>query len=60
MAATKAIFYAAPPSYWPKFVHPLMRLLMTSREVERVVIADIIIISKSARVSYNLIQVGFR
>ncbi|KAF8802473.1 hypothetical protein BYT27DRAFT_7112247 [Phlegmacium glaucopus] len=47
MAATKVIFYAAPPSYWPKFVHPLMRLLMTSKEVERVVIMDLIIITKS-------------
>jgi AP-3 complex subunit beta len=51
IAATKVIFYAAPPSYWPKFVHPLMRLLMTSKEVERVVIMDLIIITKSVPVS---------
>lgn len=51
IAATKVIVYAAPPSYWPKFVHPLMRLLMTSKEVERVVIVDLIIITKSAPVS---------
>lgn len=60
MAATKVIFYAAPPSYWPKFVQPLMRLLMTSKEVERVVIADIIIISKSAPVRYVIKCVWFR
>lgn len=51
IAATRVIFYAAPPSYWPKFVHPLMRLLMTSKEVERVVIVDLIIITKSVPVS---------
>jgi AP-3 complex subunit beta len=51
VAATKVIFYAAPPSYWPKFVHPLMRLLMTAKEVERVVIVDLIIITKSVPVS---------
>ena len=52
IAATKVIFYAAPPSYWPKFVHPLMRLLMTSKEVERVVIVDLIIITRSVPVSH--------
>jgi AP-3 complex subunit beta len=51
IAATKVIFYAAPPSYWPTFVLPLMRLLMTSKEVERVVIVDLIIITKSVPVS---------
>ncbi|KAF8150686.1 adaptin N terminal region-domain-containing protein [Crassisporium funariophilum] len=45
MAATKVLFYAAPLSYWPKFVHPLLRLLMTSKEVERVVLVDLIIIT---------------
>jgi AP-3 complex subunit beta len=61
IAATKVIFYAAPPSYWPKFVHPLMRLLMTSKEVERVVIVDLIIITKSVPVScsFFLIEVEF-
>ncbi|KIM40525.1 hypothetical protein M413DRAFT_72858 [Hebeloma cylindrosporum] len=48
LGATKVIFYAAPPSYWPKFVHPLMRLLTTSREVERVVLVDLLIITKRA------------
>ena len=59
IAATKVIFYAAPSSYWPKFVHPLMRLLMTSKEVERVVIMDLIIITKSVPVSWSFIKVGF-
>ena len=58
IAATKVIFYAAPPSYWPKFVHPLMRLLMTSKEVERVVIVDLIIITKSVPVSCDLVEMG--
>jgi len=59
IAATKVIFYAAPPSYWPRFVHPLMRLLMASKEVERVVIVDLIIITKSVPVSCLQTKVGF-
>ncbi|CAA7267058.1 unnamed protein product [Cyclocybe aegerita] len=48
LAATKVIFYGAPPSYWHLFVHPLMRLLSTSKEVERIVLVDLLIITKQA------------
>ncbi|KAJ3510883.1 hypothetical protein NLJ89_g4416 [Agrocybe chaxingu] len=48
LAATKVIFYGAPPSYWHLFVHPLMRLLSISKEVERVVLVDLLIIAKQA------------
>ncbi|KDR78991.1 hypothetical protein GALMADRAFT_224240 [Galerina marginata CBS 339.88] len=47
MAATRVFFYGAPPSYWPKFVHPVLRLLSSSREVERVVLVDLLIIGRS-------------
>lgn len=46
MAATKVFFYGAPPSYWPKFVGPLLRLLTVSKEVERIVLADLLIVTK--------------
>ncbi|KAF8954115.1 adaptin N terminal region-domain-containing protein [Flammula alnicola] len=47
MAATKVFFYAAPPSYWPTFIAPVLRLLTASREVERVVLVDLLLITKS-------------
>ncbi|KAF8169768.1 adaptin N terminal region-domain-containing protein [Pholiota molesta] len=46
LAATKVFFYGAPPSYWPKFVGPLLRLLTVSKEVERIVLADLLIVTK--------------
>jgi len=45
VAATRVMFYAGPPSYWSSFVHPLLRLLSSSQEVERVVLADLLIIT---------------
>ncbi|KAF9565363.1 hypothetical protein CPC08DRAFT_784525 [Agrocybe pediades] len=48
LAASRVLFYAGPPSYWPKFVGPLLRLLSVSKEVERVVLVDILIIAASA------------
>ncbi|KAF9472124.1 hypothetical protein BDN70DRAFT_887352 [Pholiota conissans] len=48
LAATRVFFYGAPPSYWPKFTGPLLRLLTISKEVERVVLADLLIITKDA------------
>ena len=45
VAATRVMFYAGPPSYWTFFVHPLLRLLSSSQEVERVVLADLLIIT---------------
>ncbi|KJA26226.1 hypothetical protein HYPSUDRAFT_198985 [Hypholoma sublateritium FD-334 SS-4] len=48
LAATKVFFYGAPPSYWPKFVGPVMRLNTNSKEVERVVLVDLLIITRDA------------
>lgn len=42
IAATRVIFYAGPPSYHPKVVQPLLRLLHISPEVERIVLAYIL------------------
>jgi len=51
MAAAKVYFYTAPPSYWPTFVQPLLRLLTVSKEVERVVLVDLLIITRKVPVS---------
>lgn len=48
LAATKVFFYGGPPSYWPKFVGPVMRLVANSKEVERVVLVDLLIITRDA------------
>ncbi|KAF8905058.1 adaptin N terminal region-domain-containing protein [Gymnopilus junonius] len=48
VAATRVYFYAAPTSYWPKFVQHILRLLVASPEVERVVLVDLLILSRSA------------
>lgn len=53
MAATRVLFYAGPTRYWLKFVHPLLRLLNSSKEVERVVLVDLVVICKTAPVSSN-------
>ena len=46
VAATNVLYYLGPPSYWALFVPHLLRLLTISCEVERVVLADFLIISK--------------
>lgn len=48
LAATKVFFYGAPTLYWYKFVGPVVRLLANSKEVERVVLIDLLIIAKDA------------
>ncbi|KAH9481592.1 AP-3 complex subunit beta-2 [Psilocybe cubensis] len=48
MAAARVLFHAGPYRYWLKFVQPLLRLLDTSKEVERVVLVDLIAICKTA------------
>ena len=44
-------YYGAPTSQLPKIVQPLLRLLNTSPEVERVVVVYLLVITKSAPVS---------
>ncbi|KAF8871773.1 armadillo-type protein [Infundibulicybe gibba] len=48
MAAVRVFYYAGIPSYLPKIVHPLLRLLSISKEVERVVLTYILVISRTA------------
>ncbi|KAJ7052497.1 adaptin N terminal region-domain-containing protein [Mycena amicta] len=46
LAVARAVYYAAPPSYHSRVVQPLLRLLHTSKEVERVVLAYILAIAR--------------
>ena len=50
MSVTRAFYYLALPSQHHKIVHPLLRLLAVSPEVERVVLAYILSISHAAPV----------
>ncbi|TRM64961.1 adaptin N terminal region-domain-containing protein [Schizophyllum amplum] len=47
MAATRVFFYAGTPSYQVKMVQPLIRLLAMSKEIERVTITHILLLSES-------------
>lgn len=46
LAAARVIYYTGPSSYHSKVVQPLLRLLHTSPEVERVVLAYILVICR--------------
>ncbi|KAF8240686.1 hypothetical protein L208DRAFT_1231334 [Tricholoma matsutake] len=48
LAVTRVFYYAGTPSYLPKIVHPLLRLLSVSKEVERIVLVYILLISRSS------------
>ena len=50
MSVARVFYYLALPSQHDKIVHPLLRLLTTSLEVERVVLAYILSISYTASV----------
>ncbi|KAK7033043.1 AP complex subunit beta [Favolaschia claudopus] len=47
LAAARVFYYTGPPSYHSRLVQPLLRLLHTSKEVERVVIAYVHALSHS-------------
>ncbi|KAL1744133.1 adaptin N terminal region-domain-containing protein [Schizophyllum fasciatum] len=47
MAATRVFFYAGTPSYHGRIVQPLIRLLAMSKEVERVTITHILLLSET-------------
>ncbi|KZT73489.1 hypothetical protein DAEQUDRAFT_754362 [Daedalea quercina L-15889] len=51
LAVARAFYYLAPSSEVPKLVLPLLRLLHASREVERVVLAYLLIASRTLSVS---------
>ncbi|KAF7330482.1 AP complex subunit beta [Mycena venus] len=48
LAVTRVFYYAGPPSYHSRIVQPLLRLLHTSKEVERVVVGYVLAVSRSA------------
>ncbi|TFY58457.1 hypothetical protein EVJ58_g6407 [Rhodofomes roseus] len=47
LAVARVFYYLAPPSEVPKIVLPLLRLLHTSRQVERVVLAYLLIAART-------------
>lgn len=51
VAAAKACYYLAPSTdgHWKKFVGPLLRLLAISKEVERVVVRYLVVLSSRQR-----------
>lgn len=51
LAVARLFYYLAPPSKLPKITQPLVRLLHISPQVERVVLAYILLISHSHPVS---------
>ncbi|KAJ6607370.1 adaptin N terminal region-domain-containing protein [Mycena sp. CBHHK59/15] len=53
LAVTRVFYYAGPSSYHSQIVQPLLRLLHTSKEVERVVVAYILVISRTAPNLYS-------
>lgn len=50
MAAVRVIYYAGPPEYLPNLLHPLLKLLHKSREIEQVVLAYLLIVVSKAPV----------
>ncbi|KAJ7274492.1 adaptin N terminal region-domain-containing protein [Mycena haematopus] len=48
LAVTRVYYYASPPSYHSRVVQPMLRLLHTLKEVERVVVAYVLAVSRSA------------
>ncbi|KAF8556169.1 hypothetical protein OG21DRAFT_1495700 [Imleria badia] len=47
LAVVRVFYYAGPPSSTSKIVNPLLRIMHVSREVERVVLAYLLIISRA-------------
>jgi hypothetical protein len=57
LAATKVFYYLAPRSDWKKVITPLLRLLAVSKEVERVVIRYLVVLTSRQRtISVSLIS----
>lgn len=50
LAVARVFYFAGPPSYLSRVSEPLLRLLHTSKEVERVVLAYILVISRTSPV----------
>jgi AP-3 complex subunit beta len=56
LAVTRVFYYAGTPLYLPKIVRPLLRLLNTSKEVERVVLVYLLFIAQSNPVRVPLVE----
>ncbi|KAG8846034.1 AP-3 complex subunit beta [Serendipita sp. 411] len=48
LAVSRALYYLGPPSDTPKIVPPLLKLLHTSTEIERVVVEELYIIARAS------------
>jgi len=57
MAAARVIFYTGPPVYLQKIVQPLLRLLYSSKEVERIVLVYLLIVAQKSPVGHNFFTV---
>jgi AP-3 complex subunit beta len=53
LAVSRVFHYAGAPSASSKIVHPILRLLNISKEVERVVLADVVILAKKLPVCHD-------
>lgn len=51
LAVVRVFYYTGPPSFASKIVNPLLRIIHVSREVERVVLAYLLIITRAHPVS---------
>ena len=51
MAVARLLFYLGPQSSQAKIVNPLLRLLHNSKEVERVVLSYLVVITRELPVS---------
>ncbi|KAI0833718.1 adaptin N terminal region-domain-containing protein [Trametes gibbosa] len=47
LAVARSFYYLGPPSDLPKMVPPLLRLLHVSREIERVVLTNLVLVSST-------------
>lgn len=54
LAVVRVFYYAGPPSSTSKIVNPLLRIMHASREVERVVLAYLLIITRAHPVSIHM------
>lgn len=54
MSVTRVLYYLGPQSVQEKFVNPLLRLLHVSKEIKRVVLSYIVVITRQSPVSRSL------
>ncbi|KIK59725.1 hypothetical protein GYMLUDRAFT_44158 [Collybiopsis luxurians FD-317 M1] len=59
LAVVRTFWYAAPPSAHGKVVHPLLRLLQTSKEVERVTLSYILVLARAEASLFSIHHIRF-